>query len=248
MTDDSSTSESSTIPTTTPSGSEVDATTDKSPEIIGVRQGSFGAPDGSDVSGFGGLVEPIVMPGAATRPYGGWFDAFADELEASLQARDIPASAIERVVIQHQQLTFHVGRDYLVEFVRTLRDEPALRFEQNCGVAGVHYPNQTGKELHCVYPFYSITHNRRIIVETTCPDHDRTMPSIVSVYPGNDWHEREAWDMFGIIFVGHPYLTRILMPDDWVGHPQRKDYSLDGIPVEYKGATIPPPNERRAYN
>ncbi len=53
--------------------------------------------------------------------------------------------------------------------------------------------------------------------------------------------------MFGIIFDGHPALTRILMPDDWDGHPQRKDYPLGGVPVEYKGAQIPPPDERRAY-
>ena len=63
----------------------------------------------------------------------------------------------------------------------------------------------------------------------------------------SDWHERETYDMFGIIFDGHPALTRILMPDDWPGHPQRKDYRLGGIPVEYKGAEIPPPDERRRY-
>ena len=58
----------------------------------------------------------------------------------------------------------------------------------------------------------------------------------------------ETYDFFGIIFDGHPALTRIEMPDDWVGHPQRKDYPLGGIPVEYHGAEIPPPDERRAYN
>jgi hypothetical protein len=68
------------------------------------------------------------------------------------------------------------------------------------------------------------------------------------VYPANDWHEREAWDMFGIEFDGHRALTRILMPDDWPGHPQRKDYPLGGIPVEYEGATVPPPDERRPYS
>ena len=67
------------------------------------------------------------------------------------------------------------------------------------------------------------------------------------VYPTADWQEREAYDMFGIIFDGHPNLTRILMPDDWEGFPQRKDYPLGGVPVEYKGAEIPPPDQRRSY-
>src|SRR5918997_420450 len=62
---------------------------------------------------------------------------------------------------------------------------------------------------------------------------DAHVPSIVEVYPTADWHERETWDMFGIVFDGHPALTRILMPDDWDGHPQRKDYPLGGVPDEH---------------
>ena len=72
--------------------------------------------------------------------------------------------------------------------------------------------------------------------------------SVTGVYPHADFQEREVWDMFGVIFDGHPALTRILMPDDWVGHPQRKDYPLGGIPVEYKGAIVAPPDQRRSYN
>ena len=73
------------------------------------------------------------------------------------------------------------------------------------------------------------------------------LPSVTQVYPTADWQERETYDMFGIIFDGHPNLTRILMPDDWEGFPQRKDYPLGGVPVEYKGAEIPPPDQRRSY-
>ena len=112
----------------------------------------------------------------------------------------------------------------------------------------MHYPQDAGRELHAVYPLMSITHNRRIQVEATAPDADPHIPSLFRVYPTTDWHERETYDFFGIIFDGHPSLTRIEMPDDWVGHPQRKDYPLGGIPVEYHGAEIPPPDERRAYN
>ncbi|MBW8730647.1 MAG: NADH-quinone oxidoreductase subunit C, partial [Terrabacter sp.] len=157
--------------------------------------------------------------------------------------------AIEKVVVDRGELTLHIQREHLIEVCKHLRDDEALRFEFCSGVSGVHYPNETGRELHAVYHFLSITHGgRRVRVEVSCPDDDRHIPSIVSVYPANDWHERETWDMFGIEFDGHPALTRILMPDDWPGHPQRKDYPLGGIPVEYKGATIPPPDQRRSYS
>ena len=218
-------------------------------DIIGVRHGAFGASGGGDTSGFGGLVEPIVMPAPSVRPYGGWFDEISDELELSLEARGLPAtSAIEKVVVYRDEITYHVRREHLVEFVTALRDEPGLRFELCLGVNGVHYPHETGRELHAVYPFLSVTHNRRIRVEVSVPEGDARIPSIVAVYPANDWHERETWDFFGIVFDGHPALTRIMMPDDWPGHPQRKDYPLGGIPVEYKGGTIPPPDQRRSYN
>ena len=95
---------------------------------------------------------------------------------------------------------------------------------------------------------FSMTWNRRIRVEVTAPDSDPHVPTVSDTYPAADWHERETWDMFGIVFDGHPALTRILMPDDWPGHPQRKDYPLGGIPVEYKGGTVPPPDQRRSYN
>jgi NADH-quinone oxidoreductase subunit C len=146
-------------------------------------------------------------------------------------------------------MTVFVAREHLVSVARALRDDPSLRFEMCTGVSGVHYPHEAGRELHAVYHLRSITHGGRLIrLEVTCPDADPHIPSIVEVYPANDWHERETWDMFGIEFDGHPALTRILMPDDWPGHPQRKDYPLGGIPVEYKGATILPPDQRRSYN
>ncbi len=218
-------------------------------DIIGVRHGAFGGSGSGDTSGFGGLVEPIAMPAPAVRPFGGWFDEVSDEIELSLEARGLPATdAIEKIVIHRDEITYHVRREHLVAFVTALRDEPGLRFEICLGVNGVHYPNETGRELHAVYPFLSITHNTRVRVEVSVPDDDARIPSIVAVYPANDWHERETWDFFGIVFDGHPALTRILMPDDWPGHPQRKDYPLGGIPVEYKGGTIPPPDQRRSYN
>jgi NADH-quinone oxidoreductase subunit C len=217
--------------------------------IVGVREGAFGNRDSGDTSGFGGLVEPIVMPGPTPRPYGGWFDAAADELGLALAEHGTSlAAAVEKVVVDRGEITFFVHREHLPMVAAILRDEPALRFEMCMGVSGVHYPQEKDRELHAVYHLQSITHNRRIRLEVTCPDEDPHIPSIMSIYPTNDWHERETYDFFGIVFDGHPHLTRILMPDDWPGHPQRKDYPLGGIPVEYKGAQTPPPDMRREYS
>ena len=218
-------------------------------EIIDERDGAFGVKGSGDTSGFGGLLDPRVMPGPSVRPYGGWFDEVAEELELALADAGVPAtSAIEKVVVDRGEITFFVAREHLPAVLQRFRDEPGLRFELSSGVSGVHYPSDAGRELHAVYHLLSITHNRRIRVEVTCPDADPHIPSTVSIYPTHDWHEREAWDFFGIVFDGHPALTRIEMPDDWPGHPQRKDYPLGGIPVEYKGATVPPPDMRRSYN
>jgi len=220
------------------------------PVVVGHRSGMFGAGQGGDTTGYGGLQSPILFPGASQRPYGGFFDEVADTLERGLVGGSASFSeAIERVTVDRGELTLFVRRDHLVEVATTLRNDPALRFEICTGVSGVHYPSETDRELHAVYHLLSITHgSRRIRLEVTCPDADPHIPSVVAVYPANDWHERETWDMFGIQFDGHPALTRILMPDDWPGHPQRKDYPLGGIPVEYKGATIPPPDQRRSYS
>jgi NADH-quinone oxidoreductase subunit C len=220
------------------------------PVVIGERRGMFGVADSGDTSGYGGVVSPILFPAAAVRPYGGYFDDVADRLERALVGGTASyGEAVERVVVDRGEMTLFVRREHLPAVARALRDDPALRFEICTGVSGVHYPQEEGRELHAVYHFLSITHGgRRVRVEVTCPDADPHIPSIVETYPANDWHERETWDMFGIQFDGHPALTRILMPDDWPGHPQRKDYPLGGIPVEYKGATIPPPDQRRSYN
>ncbi len=213
-----------------------------------VRTGMFGVSGDGDTSGYGGLRVRRAPPLPASRPYGSYFDDVADALDRALgTAGNSLGNAIERVVVDRGELTFYVLRDLLPQVARRLRDDPALRFELCTGVSGVHYPDEAGRELHAVYHLVSITHNRRVRLEVTAPDADRHIPSIVSVYPTNDWHERETWDFFGIIFDGHPALTRIEMPDDWKGHPQRKDYPLGGIPVEYRGARVPPPEDRRSY-
>ncbi len=212
-------------------------------EVVNVREGAFGAHGTGDTSGFGGLTQPVIMPGAAQKPYGGWYDEVADKL-ATLTLPD----AIEKVVVHNGEVTFFIRRHALLETVTHLRNDPELRFEFCSSISGVHFPHETDRELHVVLHLLSMTHNRRIRVEVVAPDSDPHVPSVVSIYPTADWHERETYDFFGIIFDGHPALTRIMMPDDWPGHPQRKDYPLGGIPVEFKGGTIPAPDQRRSYS
>ncbi|MEV6831540.1 NADH-quinone oxidoreductase subunit C [Amycolatopsis sp. NPDC051102] len=212
------------------------------------RQGMFGVHGTGDTSGYGGVRLPAYSPAPAERPYGGWFDQFADEFYAALAERKIPAEAILQTTVDRGEITFYVAREHLPAIAKTLRDDGGLRFELLSSVSGVDYGVDVPQRLHAVYHFTSLTYRRRIRLEVTLDVEDAHVPSLVETYPTADWQEREAWDMFGIVFDGHPALTRILMPDDWEGHPQRKDYPLGGIPVEYKGAEIPPPDQRRSYS
>ncbi len=212
------------------------------------RQGMFGVHGTGDTSGYGGVRLPAYSPPPAERPYGGWFDEFADEFYAALADNKVPASAVLQTTVDRGEITFYVAREHLVEIAKVLRDDTGLRFELLSSVSGVDYGVDVPQRLHSVYHFTSMTYRRRIRLEVTLDIEDPHVPSLVGVYPTADWQEREAYDMFGIVYDGHPALTRILMPDDWDGHPQRKDYPLGGIPVEYKGAEIPPPDQRRSYS
>jgi NADH-quinone oxidoreductase subunit C len=211
------------------------------------EKGMFGVSGSGDTSGFGGLVRHREDPRSTPKPYGGYFDEVSDALEEAYPAFN---DAIYRIVVDRGELTLYVERDRIVEVCRTLRDDPSLRFELLSSVSGVDYldavPDQP-KRLHVAYHVTSMTFRRRIRLEVEVTADDPVVPSVTSVYPTADWQERETYDMFGIVFEGHPALTRILMPDDWDGFPQRKDYPLGGVPVEYKGAEIPPPDTRRAY-
>ena len=204
--------------------------------------GMFGVSGSGDTSGYGGLQRRTVQVGSTERPFGGYFDDLVDDLERAYPGF---SDAIEKVVVDRGELTLHVRREKLRDVAVILRDE--LKFEMCMGVSGAHFPDESGRELRALYPLLSLTRNQRVRLEVAAPNNDPHIPSVVEVWAGNNWHERETYDMFGIIFDGHPALTRIFMPDDWNGHPQRKDYPLGGIPVEYKGATVPPPSDRRVY-
>ena len=215
------------------------------PGTAAAREGSdmFGATFGGDTSGFGGLVRRPPVDASSPRPYGSWFDESVDALSEAYPGF---GDAVTRVVVDRGELTLHVRPHLVAEVCQVLRDGPDHRFELLSSVSGVDYPS-VPERLHVVYHLTSMTYRRRLRLETAVTVEDPHVASVTAVYPTADFHERETWDFFGVIFDGHPGLTRIFMPDDWQGHPQRKDYPLGGVPVEYKGAQVPPPDERRAY-
>jgi NADH-quinone oxidoreductase subunit C len=227
----------------TPAGATSGAPAELPPSSPAGR-GMFGGSGTGDTSGFGGLVRRRPALVSTPRPYGGYFDDVYDSLEEAFPGLD---DAIERIVVDRNELTLHIRPDRILDVCRTMRDDDALRFELCSSVSGVDYLGAEERRLHVAYQLTSMTYRRQVRLEVAVTVEDPRVPSVTGVYPTADWQERETYDMFGVVFDGHPNLTRILMPDDWEGFPQRKDYPLGGVPVEYKGAEIPPPDRRRSY-
>ena len=120
--------------------------------------------------------------------------------------------------------TIYVPGGQLVEVCRALRDTPALRFEVLAEITAADYfPREPRFEI--VYHLLSVTNRHRLRVKARV-GLDGTLPTVQGVYKSAGWLEREVWDMFGVIFEGHPDLRRLLMPEDWEGHPARKDYPV----------------------
>lgn len=139
------------------------------------------------------------------------------------------------------QLTLHPDREEYVECVERLRSEGYWLCVDLCGVDYLTYgaPRNlpvgiVGERFEVVVGLVDPTERCRLRLRVQVPEQDASIASLVAVHPGVDVYERETWDLFGITFEGHPGLTRILMPDDWEGHPLRKDSSAGDIPVQFK--------------
>jgi NADH-quinone oxidoreductase subunit C len=143
------------------------------------------------------------------------------------------------------EVSVRVPREQLTEVCGFLRD--VEQFELLSDVSGVDYLGVAPPEDRFLVAYHvtSLSRRARIRLRVFVPDGDERMPSVTGVWPTANWQEREIFDFFGITFTGHPDLRRILMPDDWDGFPHRKDYPLGGTKVEFKGATVPPPDLRR---
>jgi NADH-quinone oxidoreductase subunit C len=147
------------------------------------------------------------------------------------------------VTYSRGQKVLHASRDELVALVAALRDDG---FDQVLDVTAVDYltaeqprplPDGVAHErFEVVVGLLSHSRRERVRIRVQVPGDDPRVPSLFDLHPGTEALEREAYDMFGIVFEGHPDPTRILMPEDWQGHPLRKDYAVGRIPVQFKGA------------
>ena len=121
-------------------------------------------------------------------------------------------------------LAITVDRRAWVEAVRLLRDHPELDFKLFLDLCGVDWLDLREDRYEVVLHAYSVSNKHHVRLKAALPESEARLDSVVSVYKGANWFEREAWDLYGIVFTGHPNLTRILTHDAFVGHPMRKDY------------------------
>jgi len=142
------------------------------------------------------------------------------------------AGSVGGFAVAHGELTVTAVAHRIVEVLSLLRDHPDLRFRQLIDVCGCDYP-QRALRFDVVYHLLSMSRNRRVRVKVET-DEDTAVPSVTGVFPSADWFEREAFDMYGIFFSGHPDLRRLLTDYGFHGHPMRKDFPMTGyVEVRY---------------
>ena len=143
-----------------------------------------------------------------------------------------------------QEVVFPTRQQY-VAVVRGYRDGGFEMCADLCGVDYLAHPHRslpegvTPERFEVVVNLLSLSQARRVRIRLQVRESDASAPSLFELYPGSEAMEREAFDLFGIVFEGHPDMTRILMPEDWEGHPLRKDYGVGRVPVQFKGAPGP---------
>jgi NADH-quinone oxidoreductase subunit C len=152
--------------------------------------------------------------------------------ELSTYIRETHPALVTDAQIAYGELTLTVDPSAIVDVLTFLRDDPRCGFISFIDICGVDYPARE-KRFDVVYHLLSPRQNTRVRIKLMVAE-DEPVPSVCSVYPGADWFEREAWDMYGIIFDGHPDLRRILTDYGFEGHPLRKDFPLTGfVEVRY---------------
>ncbi len=158
-----------------------------------------------------------------------------EPLEIVERLKDKFAAEIIDVSDFRDQVSVSVKPERIIDICRYLHDDPELYMDYLVDLCGVDYPDRKYR-FEVVYNLYSIKHKHRIMLKALIKEKDPNVDSVVPIWVGADWLERETCDMYGIVFNGHPDLRRILMPEDWEGYPLRKDYPLKGPEgYEYKG-------------
>lgn len=148
----------------------------------------------------------------------------ADEMVAGLRAAF--GERVRAAGVAHGEVTLEIHRDDALEVFRALRDQPQFAFNFLMDVTAVDYLGETPR-FAVVYHLYSVSQNHRLRVKIRVVETDAWVHSLTPLWKLANWAERECWDMFGIRFVGHPDPRRILMYEEFVGHPLRRDYPVD---------------------
>ncbi len=161
-----------------------------------------------------------------------------------------PEAVAERIrarygdtLVARREVTVLVGREQLLDALRFLREDPDLSLAFLSCVTATDWPGNDPR-FWVVYELASMKHLHRARIKVGLAEDDAHLPSVTPLFPTANWHERETFDFFGIVFDGHPDLTRILLPDDWEGYPLRKTEELGGVNTRYHGAFIPPIDTR----
>ncbi|OFW79078.1 MAG: hypothetical protein A2Z48_00195 [Actinobacteria bacterium RBG_19FT_COMBO_70_19] len=149
------------------------------------------------------------------------------------------------VVVARGEVTAVVERAGLLDALGSLRSDEALAFDFLSSVTATDWPEREPR-YWVAYELSSMAHDHRLRLKVGLPSDDARLPSVVALFPTADWHERETFDFYGIVFDGHPNLRRIMLPDGWEGHPLRKTEEIGGVNTRYKGAFIPPVDRRTA--
>ncbi len=158
-----------------------------------------------------------------------------EPLEIAKKVRDRYPSEFIEAYEHRSQVGIVVKKDRIVEILRWLHDDPALQMNHLADLCGVDYLNKKKVRFEVVYNLYSIPQRHRLRVRAQVPENDCQINSVTEIWMGANWHERECFDLFGITFNNHPDLRRVLLPDEWEGHPLRKDYPLDGGGKRWSG-------------
>jgi len=130
-----------------------------------------------------------------------------------------------------------VATDAIAEVAAFCKSDPALALDNLMCLSGVDYPKETPPRMEVVYHLFSYRHLHSFALKVHVPRENPAVPTVEGVWGVANWHEREAWDLFGIVFTGHSDMRRILLPDDWQGHPLRKDWQ---DPEYYNGLHVKP--------